>query len=509
MALKLELSMKLAQQLVMTPQLQMAIKLLQLNHMELAEIVAKEMEENPTLEEGEFESTEVGDAHSIDGSEQNSFGDSSPLPDGDFPSEPFIPPMEINQIIASDLQTEIRQAETKDPEIDWETYFDSYMDGPPDIMPRDTGDEDKPTFDQFTTRESTLFDYLIWQLHFSSVPESLREIGEEIIGNINEDGYLVDTSLEEIAERLNRPLDEVLRVHHSILRFEPVGVGSRDLRECLLTQAKFNSEISPLAVRILNEYWSYVEKRKTLELARLLKITKEEIEAAMREITSLDPRPGARFSTGTPDYITPDIFVVKVGDDYHVVLNEDGLPKLRLSHYYQRALGNRTNPKETRDYIKGKLRSASWLIRSIQQRQRTIFRVTEAIVKRQKEFLELGVEHLRPMILRDIAEETGLHECTVSRVTTNKYVHTPQGIFELKYFFSSGIMNAEGEDVSSESIKNRIRHHVDREDPRKPLSDQKLVSLLKRDGMDVARRTIAKYREALGILSSSGRRKTF
>lgn len=510
MALKLELNMKLQQQLVMTPQLQMAIKLLQLTRMELAEVISQELEENPTLEEGEdFESPRA-----------------ERTADSDFEEPEFHAEGNLTRPLERD-NTEARLAEdlarmTQDaednrkqrdealrPDMDWETYFDTYMDGPSDIAPRDTGNEDRPTFEEFYATESTLGDYLTWQLTFSGLGAAEQAVGHEIIGNINEDGYLKGIGLQDIAVYCGQELSLVERVHQRIMRFDPLGVAARDLRECLLVQVKFGTSGSALVARIIDEHWGLVEKRDILKLARVLKVTRGEIEDAMRVIASLNPKPGAQYAGEKTEYITPDIYVYKVGDDYHIQLNEDGLPRLRVNSYYQRTLSDKTNPQETRDFIKDKLRSASWLIRSIQQRQRTIYRVTESIVRQQRDFLDNGVEHLRPMVLRNVAEDIEMHECTVSRVTTNKYVHTPQGIFELKYFFNSGITNSEGEGISSEAIKNRIRQLVEEEDSRHPLSDHKLVELLRQDGIDVARRTVAKYREMLGILSSSGRRKKF
>ncbi|RJO65193.1 MAG: RNA polymerase sigma-54 factor [Myxococcales bacterium] len=509
MALKLELNMKLQQQLVMTPQLQMAIKLLQMTRMELAEAVTQELEENPTLEEG-FE--EIDLAAKKDGA-----GNGETTWDGE---EPKLSPLEAGTILpgaaqdadtlmARDLAKNLSEAQSADANFDWDTYFDRYMDGPSDIMPRDSGDEDRPGFEQFYAAESTLSDYLIWQLKFSSLPDDHYAVGEEIVGNINDDGYLQSLTLEEIAERCNQPLAVVEAVHQRIQRFDPVGIGARDLRECLLAQARFSDKRHALAAQMLQDCWELVTKRNLLKIARTLKVSQDEVEEAMRAVASLDPRPGSKYSEEKTEFITPDIYVYKVGDDYHIQLNEDGLPRLRLSGYYQRGLANKAFAGKTREFIRAKLRSASWLIRSIQQRQRTIYRVTESIVKRQRDFFDGGIEHLHPMVLRDVAEDIEMHECTVSRVTTNKYVHTPQGIFELKFFFNSGILNAEGEGVASETIKTKIRSLIDKEDPKKPLSDQKLVQILKQDGVEVARRTVAKYREMLGILSSSGRRKTF
>lgn len=506
MALKLELNMKLTQQLVMTPQLQMAIKLLQLTRMELAEMVTQELQENPTLEELDYGSPDEGFLTNSDYM-ANDDHSGNKEDNGDVTT-----PLEVNDVdakMASDLDNQVADMNKAESEIDWDKYFDKYMDGPSDILPRDTGSEDKAGFEEYYAKESNLYDYLMWQLRFTDISEDEIKIGEEIIGNINDDGYLTDVSLEDIAYVCGVDLADVEKVHKRIMRFEPVGIAARNLRECLLNQSKFTENGTPLSSRIIQDHWDLVEKRNIVKLARVLKVSKDEVQEAMRVIISLDPKPGAQYSEERIEYVVPDIYVRKVGDEYHIQLNEDGMPRLKVNSYYQKNILAKAGSQETREFIKNKLRSATWLIKSIQQRQRTIYKVTESIVKQQKDFLDKGVEYLKPMVLRNVAEDIEMHECTVSRVTTNKYVHTPQGVFELKYFFNSGITNSSGEDVSSESIKTRIKQLIEKENPKKPLSDQKLVALLKEEGTKVARRTVAKYREALGILSSSGRRKTF
>lgn len=505
--LKLELNMKLTQQLVMTPQLQMAIKLLQMTRLELAEVVAQELEENPTLEESDLE-REPEKAEPT----QNEDGTGADL-EKTLDDHEVTQPLSANDTdvqMASDLEKTMDEVKSNETDVDWDTYFEKYMSGPSDIAPRDTGGEDRSSFEEFYAKESSLYDYLLWQLRFSvSLSDSDLRIGEELIGNINDDGYLGEVSLEEIADSLDVSEEDVQRVQHRIMRFDPVGIGATNLRECLLAQVKFGGNGTPMEAKIIQDHWDLVEKRNVVKLARVLKITRLEAEDAMRRIATLDPKPGAQYCQDHTEFITPDIYIHKIGDDYHIQLNDDGMPRLRVSSYYQRALAEKSNPADTRDFIKSKLRSATWLIRSIQQRQRTIYKVAESIVRQQRDFLERGVKYLKPMVLNNVAEDIGMHECTVSRVTTNKYIHTPRGLFELKYFFNSGITNSDGEDISSESIKTRIKQMVEKENAKKPLSDQKLVSALKEEGIDVARRTVAKYREMLGILSSSGRRRTF
>ncbi len=500
MALRLEQSLKLSQQLVMTPQLQMAIKLLQMTRMELTETVRLEMESNPTIEEISIQEMTTKQA------EKELTRDEPTINKAD-PPEPQSG--EINKIVEDSFIKELSESEKGDGQIDWQTYFEKYMDGPSDYAPSMAGDEEKPGFEHFLSSSESLFDYMMWQVRFSKIKSDMQPVAEEIAGNINEDGYLKDITLEEIAEQYEAPIEKVERVHRAIMQFEPYGLGARDLQECLLAQARYLSPDKILVSQIIRDYWEFVEKRRPEKIARLAGVSQEEVIAALQTIKNLNPRPGAQLSDESPEYIVPDVYVQKLGDDYHIMLNEDGLPKLRLSQYYQRALADKNSPAETRDYIKGKLRSASWLIRSIQQRQRTIYKVAESIINQQREFLSNGVEYLKPMVLRDVADDIEMHESTISRVTTNKYMHTPQGIFELKYFFNSGITNSNGHDVASTSIKSRIVHLIEQENTKKPLSDQKIVDLLKQEGIDVARRTVAKYRESMNILPSSKRRQAF
>ena len=515
--LKLEQSLKLTQQLVMTPQLQLAIKLLQLNTIELQQVVQKELVENPTLEESSFE--EVPNLPENDGenAERVSGNDNEETRVAKDLLKVEEPSRDAEETLREDFAQNTDLERTKDPDTDWDKYFD-YMAGPSDITPRDTGGEDRPGFESMLAQESSLHDYLMWQLRFSRFSEEEVAIGEQIIGNIDDDGYLGykdskgrfnPITLEDIARQNDFVLQDVEVVHKRILMFDPYGSGARDLQECLLAQTRFLDPPNPLVARILREHWKLVERRRVDKIARACKVPQDQVAEAMHLISTMDPKPGHRYSDSPTQFVVPDIYVYKVGDDYHILLNEDGLPKLRISNAYQKSLKGHDKNTETKDYIKNKIRSASWLIRSIHQRQRTIYKVTEAIVQRQRGFFDVGVENLKPMILRDIAEDIGMHECTVSRVTTGKYVHTPQGIFELKYFFNSGITNSDGEGIASETIKNRIKDLVDRENPKKPLSDQKIVNILKDEGISVARRTVAKYREMLGILSSSGRKKSF
>jgi len=340
-------------------------------------------------------------------------------------------------------------------------------------------------------------------------PESVRLsiIGEQIIGNIDPNGYL-DASLEEIARITDSNVDRVEDVLKRIQLFDPVGVASRNLQECLMVQANLYFPENELVKTIIEKYLKYLENKNYAELVRKLKRPSEEVKEAIEVILSLNPRPGSAYSSEEPQYISPDVYVTKVDDDFVIMLNDEGLPKLRISPYYREFLKKKNRvPPEVKEYIQEKLKSASWLIKSIHQRQRTLYRVAESIVRLQRDFFEKGIGHLKPMVLRDVAEDVGMHESTVSRVTTNKYMQTPHGIFELKYFFNSSIKKDGGEEIASESVKEKIRNIIREEDPSNPLSDKAIAEKLKEEGIRIARRTVAKYREMMGILPSHKRRR--
>jgi RNA polymerase sigma-54 factor len=337
-----------------------------------------------------------------------------------------------------------------------------------------------------------------------------------ILGNLDDDGYLklpdVDGDpLIRLTNEADVPMHVAERTLRRIQTLEPRGCGARDLQECLLIQLQGMKEKgAALLGLIVKRHMKYLESKNLPAIAKDLKVPMEEVVEAVKLLPKLDPKPGRNFSGDDAQYITPDVFVYKMGEDYTVVLNDDGLSKLRISGTYRNALKTgAVGPGQTKDFIQDKLRSAMWLIRSIHQRQRTIYKVTESIIKFQRDFLDKGIAHLKPLILRDVAEDIGMHESTVSRVTTSKYVHTPQGIFELKYFFNSSIARVSGEDTASEAVKHHIKQLVSQEDPRNPYSDQKIVELLRAQGTEIARRTVAKYREVLGILPSSKRKRYY
>src|SRR5438552_3642637 len=363
--------------------------------------------------------------------------------------------------------------------------------------------EDVP-FENFVRSVSSLADHLEEQLRFATEDPAARRIGAEIIGNLDEDGYL-RAELGEIAPRCAATPEEVERVLTEVVqKFDPIGVGARTIQECLLLQLRSNPPVDPVSVEIIERYFEDLSRRRYQDIARALKLPADRIMESVEEIMGLEPKPGRRFAGNDSRYIVPDVYVIKVSGDYTVVLNEEGIPRLRVNALYRSLL--RSSGDEARQYVEQKLRSALWLIKSVDQRQRTLRKVTQSIVKFQREFLDKGLPYLRPLSLRDVGEDISMHESTISRVTTNKYVETPQGLFELKFFFHSGIASGDGEMVSSVSVKKMIQDLLANEDATKPLSDQEVAGILKGRGLTIARRTVAKYREELGILPSHQRR---
>ena len=496
MGMEMRLQLKLSQQLVMTPQLQQAIKLLQLSRMELVDLVREEMLENPVLED------DIDLAAERSRDREDVGGDAQAERQIEAAGTTELP---LAEAAKSGDASEVKADSTAVNEIDWENYLDNYTMAPP--MPAYRGDgEDMPSLEATLTKSASLHDHLVWQLKMSDLNEHQMNIGMAILGNVDNNGYVKDPPLSDIAAEVGATAEEAEIVLEKIQTFDPIGVGARSLAECILIQAMYYGEDDDLVVKMIRSHLGNLEKKNYQAIARDLKQPIEEIYEAAKAIMEFDPRPGRQYSSEDPHYITPDVYIHKVGDKFFVVPNDDGLPKLKISSFYRAALDDSKSAKE---YIQDKLRSAQWLIRSIQQRQRTIIKVAESILKFQREFFEKGIHCLKPLILRDVAEDIGMHESTISRVTTNKYVHTPQGIYELKFFFNSGISRTNGEDLASQAVKSKIRQIITSEDVKRPFSDQKIVEALKKSGIDIARRTVAKYREQMGILSSSKRKQLF
>ncbi|NOY13105.1 MAG: RNA polymerase factor sigma-54 [Deltaproteobacteria bacterium] len=484
MALDLRLQVKLSQQLVMTPQLQQAIKLLQLSRMELVDVVTEELAENPLLEEDQDPKEEREEAETEPEKE--------PISDNEVPPE-----------------QEVKAESEGMDDIDWQTYLEGYSLNSTSSRDSYEDHEDRPSYESLLTKKGSLTDHLMWQLGLSSVADDERLVVAEIIGNLDDAGYLHAT-IEELVEATGQNPEVVERALGRVQQYDPAGVASRNLQECLLLQLERMELADSLAATVLRDFISELEGRKYPLIAKALKIPLDEVLTAAKLISELDPRPGLAYNEEDVHYIVPDIYVHKVGDEYVVTQNDEGLPSLRINSLYRNALTNRDSvDKKANEYIQDKMRSAVWLIKSIHQRQRTIYKVTKSIVKFQRAFFDHGIEYLRPLVLRDVAEDIEMHESTVSRVTTNKYVQTPQGLFELKYFFNSGINTADGDSIASESVKSRIKEIIAAENSKKPYSDQKIVALLKEQDINIARRTVTKYREMLGIGSSTERKRLF
>jgi RNA polymerase sigma-54 factor len=368
--------------------------------------------------------------------------------------------------------------------------------------------DDLPSYESTMTRKDSLEDHLAWQIRMLDLTETERAIAVYLLGNIDDRGYLNIDDEAALAERLGIETATLNKVIACLQACDPAGVGARNLKECLLIQSKRAYGEHALATRIIAEFLHELENKNYQRISRKLGIDEEAVKAAVKDIVALDPKPGRQFSTDEPNYITPDIYVEKVNEDYVVRLNDSGMPRLRINQLYRSVARQKGVAPDAKEFIQDKLSSATSLIKSIHQRQRTIYRVTNSIFKFQRGFLEKGVEQLKPLVLRDVAEDVGLHEGTVGRVTTNKYVHTPRGIFELKYFFNPGIQRDDGgADMASEAVKGEIRKLLQNEDPRNPLSDQAVVELLKSANINIARRTVTKYRELMGILPSNKRKR--
>jgi RNA polymerase sigma-54 factor len=489
MAIDLRQGLRLNQQLLMTPQLQQAIRLLQLSRLELEQFVSAELAENPCLEEGQLESSE--ESMQVEKEREST----------------------EEQIISQSMQDAtnlVDATKAEKAEVDWESFAQQYQDNPIPSSAARSNDEEQPNYENMVSRASTLNEHImkqIGELDFSPIE---LEIATIVVGNLDDKGYLTLSGEEICALSEDFDTDTVEGVVDTIQRLDPVGVASRDLKECLLAQLRALNLRNGVVEKIVENHLTELETKNFVAISKAMKLSLDVVIQNVQIIAELEPVPARQFGGDQTQYVVPDVYVFKLSGEWVVSLNEEGLPQLRVSDIYQKMVKKSpTATGEEKSYISEKVKSAQWLIKSIQQRQRTIFRVTESIVKRQLEFFDKGVEHLRPMILKDIAEDIGMHESTISRVTNNKYVHTPRGIFELKYFFNSSVARSDGLDVASESVKRMIAEIIKVEDTKRPLSDQTIVEMLEEKGIQLARRTVAKYREQLNILPSSKRKKYF
>ena len=478
MALEIKLSQRMMPQLVMTPQLQQAIKLLQLSQLDLQQRISQELQENPALEEARDDEYAVGDGAA------------------DVAREPEA----THETLVTDRIA------------DWQDYLDNHANSRHDMVASEVvrQEEDFPSLENTVTRRETLQEHLLWQLRMAGLDRAGESIGQCIIGNLDERGYL-EASLEEVGELARAAPGAVEDVLARIQLFDPVGVAARDLRECLLVQLENAGLAGSVAARVVAEHLGELERRQYERIAADLDVSVADVMEAAHLIACLEPKPARDYDDTEVRAIIPDVVVQKIAGEYVLLLNDDGVPPLRVSPLVRRLAGaSSEEAREAREYLDGKIRAATWLIKSIQWRQQTLYRVSESIFNFQREFLDHGVDRLKPLVLREVAAQIGMHPSTVSRATSNKYAHTPQGVFELKYFFQSGIpRNDSPVVVSAESVRERIRVLVEAEDSGKPLSDQEIAGRLQGVGIDIARRTVAKYREQLGILPSSRRREPY
>ncbi len=507
--MEIKQQLKMSQQLVMTPQLQQAIRLLQLSRVELIDEIRKELDANPVLSDDDVDprarlKTQVGAAEA-DPAAQLAAGDAR---------------IERIEMAERTADPERRVEEKRAQDIDWEQFLENRAAQQPTQGAR-TGYDELPPIEANLTKQTSLVDHLRWQLQLSDFNESERRFAELVLGNLDDKGFLdlagverengertPDVTLEQMAEEAGLDPEDAPEVLRMMQEWDPVGCCSRDLRECLHVQAEVYG-CEDLEITIIDKHLHNLEKHNFQAIARDLKIPVEEVYEAVKEIQKLESRPARNFSEQDDKSIaiTPDVYVVKDEDKFIVTDNDRGVQRLYINDSLTKQLLKDPGAKE---FIGEKLRNAQWLIRAIEQRRKTIIRVTECIVEKQRDFFEKGVAYLKPMILRDIAEAVSMHESTISRVTTNKYVHTPQGLFELKYFFNSSIRRTSEDDIASESVKQAIKKIIEVEDKADPMSDQAIVEILaKQHGIEIARRTVAKYREMLGILASSKRRKLF
>ena len=532
---QLNISQRLEHRLVMTQQMQQAISMLQLSHLELIEQINEELLENPILQEADDASGDdasgdnasgddasgdasLDDAYSRDSLEMPSLGDDGPGRDSlELPSLGDGGALDgggdesgVDALLAEVPGSEslsLAQEEHLREDVEWNAYVaDSANYAPDQGLYDPSALEDWVPPESRLSSKPTLAEHLLWQLQVSDFSSHERAAGEFIIGNLDADGYLKSITVDEIAQKTSLLPETVERALTKIQQFDPVGVGARDLVECLLIQAQHFGTVDPVMETILARHLKELERKDYGTIARALKIPVEEVLECVKAILVLDPHPGRAYGSEEVNYIVPDVYIYRQGDDYQVTLNDDGMPRLRLSQKFL----NTHDQAAVKEYIEQKKRHAKWLIQAIQMRQETILRVTRSILKFQRDFFDFGPTKLRPLTLREVATDVERHESTVSRVTTNKYAHTPHGLFELKYFFRNALSRSDGgDDMASEVVRNRIKVLVEAEDPKKPMSDQEIVAALAREGIEIARRTVQKYRDQLGILNSSQRKRFF
>ncbi|MEA2172435.1 MAG: polymerase sigma-54 factor [Blastocatellia bacterium] len=526
--MSVKLTTSLSQRLVLTPQLRQRIEMLQMTSLELSELIQQQILENPVLEEiqtseethelaekildqlasgdaaGNFDVVGEGAGNLNGASASNGDGDADAVAayigaEGEVAAGEGAGLSEVSdENLSDDAPRDAFE------EIDFGREFQDYLD--PGYKTQEFEyKEDAPTFEQFLTRAPSLVEHLEWQLHMSPIEGAVKDAAECVIGNLDADGRLNATN-EEIAAMGQCGEETVEEARRAVMQLEPVGCGARDVRECLLAQLESRGEADRLATRLIRDHLPELQQHKLPNLSKQIGIDLETLLAEMQVIRTLDPYPGRRYSSDEPVLITPEIYIEKIDEDYIIYFADDGSPRLQISQNYKQMLTQQGTTKETRDFIRDKMRSAVDLLRNIEHRQQTIYKVVESIVHRQREFLDKGVQFIKPMMLKDIAEDIGMHLSTVSRVVNRKYAHTPQGVIELRRFFTEGMMNEEGEEVSTRIIKLKIKKLIEDEDSHNPITDDQVVKILAKDGIKLSRRTVAKYRDQMQIPGSRERR---
>lgn len=472
-----KLNLRLAQKQILTPGLVQMVSVLALNRLELREMINQEITENPMLEV---------------------------LGDNGVVSENY-----TDEAFVKEETEKVPEAEGANPfdEFDVSSFFTKYLDTPAASAASSEREEiERPGFDKFLSSPQNLADHLMWQLSVSICSEQVRKASELIIGNLDENGYLMIT-LEEISQANEYPMDDVEEALAVVQEFDPPGVGARDLKECLLLQLKLVDPQNTLAQQIVSDHLKMLQNSQFKEIARALNRPIEAVKRAVDVVKRLDPKPGLRYNKTEPRLVEPDVQFRKVDGEWQAFLNDDDLPQLRLSPVYRRLLQRDAADRDVRNYVKERFTAAVQLIKNIEQRKHTIVRVCQSVLRRQRDFLEYGVDHLRPMMIKEVAEEVGVHPSTVSRAVANKYAHTPQGVFELRYFFSESVNGPQGGEMSLLSLKRRVKKMIEEEDATHPLTDEQIAKRLDEEGIHVTRRTVAKYREDLRIPSTHQRRQ--
>src|SRR3989441_323965 len=539
--MSVRLTTSLSQRLVLTPQLRQRIEMLQMTSLELTDLIQEQLNENPVLEEvaTQEEAQELAEKiidHMASGGDLDSFdaptvgatapevGEASSNGAGTTEAEPLVSAERESDYVAGESEADFVSADseaggaettedaatdaTRDAfeEVDFGREFQDYLD--PGYKTQEFEyKEDAPTFEQFLTKAPSLAEHLEWQLHMDCGEGEVCDAAESVIGNLDEDGRLKATN-EEIAAQGGWSEETVEKARAIVMRLEPVGCGARDVRDCLLVQLEVRGETERLATQLIRDHLEALQQHKLPHLSKQIGIDIETLAAELQFIRTLDPFPGRRYSSEEPILISPEIYIEKLegNEDYVIYFADDGSPRLRINPGYQQMLAQASVTKETRDFIKDKMRSAVDLLRNIEHRRQTIYRVVESIVHRQREFLDKGVQYIRPMMLKNIAEDIGMHLSTVSRVVNRKYAHTPQGVIELRRFFTEGMLNEEGEEVSTRIIKLKIKKLIEEEDSHNPITDDQVVKILVKDGIKLSRRTVAKYRDQMHIPGSRERR---